>query len=68
MEGHWENEPGKGVPLTLVGWPDMEEERTRFAIDVPNLGSVILTHSWDGQFSGLKEFAPEDRPNATVVF
>lgn len=68
IEGHWENKPGEGVPLALIGWPDMEEERTRFAVNIPNLGSLILTHSWDGQFQGLKEFAPEDRPNATVVF
>jgi len=68
IEGHWENKPGEAVPLTLIGWPDMKEERTRFAVDIPHLGSLILTHSWDGQFKGLKEFAPEDRPNATVVF
>jgi len=68
LEGHWENKPGEGVPLALVGWPDMEEERTRFAVNIPRLGSLILTHSLDGQFPGLKEFAPEDRPNATVVF
>src|SRR5690606_32944036 len=68
IEGHWENKPGEGVPLTLIGWPDMEREETRFALNVPNLGSLILTHSLDGQFAGLKEFAPEDRPNATIVF
>ncbi|MYN12160.1 cytochrome ubiquinol oxidase subunit I [Pusillimonas sp. TS35] len=68
MEAHWENEEGKGVPLTLIGWPDMEAETTHFAVSVPHLGSLILTHSWDGQFPGLKSYAPEDRPNATVVF
>jgi len=68
IEGHWENTPGEGVPLTLIGWPDMQEERTRFAVNIPNLGSLILTHSLNGQFPGLKEFAPEDRPNSTVVF
>src|SRR5690606_5136493 len=68
IEGHWENEPGAGVPFTLVALPDMEEERNRYAIEIPRLGSLILTHSWDGQFPGLKEFPPEDRPNATVVF
>ena len=41
---------------------------THFAVEVPHLGSLILTHTWDGQFPGLKEFPPEDRPNATVVF
>lgn len=68
MEGHWENTPGEGVPLTLFAIPDMEQERNRYAVDIPNLGSLILTHSWDGQFAGLKEFAPEDRPNSTIVF
>jgi cytochrome d ubiquinol oxidase subunit I len=46
----------------------MRTETTRFAVDVPRLGSLILTHSWDGQIPGLKSFAPEDRPNSTVVF
>lgn len=68
IEGHWENHPGEGVPLILFGIPDMEAEATRYAIEVPRLGSLLLTHSWDGQFPGLKAFAPENRPNATVVF
>ena len=55
------------MPLILFGWPDMAREETRFALEIPRLGSLILTHSWDGQFPGLKEF-PEDRPNSTIVF
>lgn len=68
MEGHWENTPGEGVPLILFGVPDMAAETTRYALKIPNLGSLILTHEWNGQFPGLKEFAPEDRPNSLVVF
>lgn len=68
MEGHWENQPGKALPLYLFGWPDMEAEITRYGLAVPHLGSLILTHSWDGTIQGLKEFAPEDRPNATIIF
>ncbi len=68
IEGHWENKPGEAMPLTLFGWPDMEKEETRFALDIPRLGSLILTHSWDGQIKGLKEFPRGDRPNSTVVF
>lgn len=68
MEGHWENTPGEGVPLILFGWPDMAAETTKYAVELPHLGSLILTHSWAGQFKGLKEFAPEDRPNATIIF
>jgi cytochrome d ubiquinol oxidase subunit I len=67
IEGLWDTEKG-GTSLNLVGWPDMQAETTRYAIKVPHLGSVILTHSWSGEIQGLKDFAPEDRPNSTIVF
>ncbi|MBN6518730.1 cytochrome ubiquinol oxidase subunit I [Acinetobacter pittii] len=68
MEGHWETNHNEGMPLYLFGIPDMQEERTKYAVSIPNLGSLILTHSKDGSVKGLKDFAPEDRPNSTVVF
>ncbi len=68
IEGHWENTPGEPTPLTLVGWPDMEAERTRYALEIPALGSLILTHSSDKQVPALKDYPKEDRPNSTVVF
>ena len=66
MEGHWETR--RGAPLILFGWPDMAEERTRFAVEVPKLGSLILTHSWDGEVKGLKAWPPSERPNSLIVF
>lgn len=68
IEGHWEATPGEGTPLILFGWPDMEREETRYAVEIPRLGGLILAHSWDGEIQGLKEFPREDRPNSTVVF
>ncbi|SHM69792.1 cytochrome ubiquinol oxidase subunit I [Phytopseudomonas punonensis] len=68
IEGHWDNSSGEPTPLILFGWPDMEREETRFKIEVPYLGSLILTHSLDKQVPALKEFAKEDRPNSTIVF
>ena len=68
IEGHWQNQPGASVPLILFGWPDMTAETTRYALEVPHLGSLVLTHSWNGQIAGLKDFAPEDRPDSTIVF
>jgi cytochrome bd ubiquinol oxidase subunit I len=68
IEGHWENTPGKSVPLILFGLPDMAAQTTRYAIEVPYLGSLILTHDLHGHIPGLKEFAPEDRPNSAVIF
>ncbi|CAB3771877.1 membrane protein [Burkholderia sp. MSh2] len=67
IEGLWETEKG-GTALNLVGLPDMQAETTRYAIQLPHLGSLILTHSWDGEIRGLKEFAPQDRPYSPIIF
>ncbi|ATO18387.1 cytochrome ubiquinol oxidase subunit I [Acinetobacter sp. LoGeW2-3] len=68
IEGHWETNRGESMPLYLFGIPDMEAEETKYAVGIPKLGSLILTHSWDGEVPGLKDFAPEDRPNSLIVF
>ncbi|ADM98015.1 cytochrome ubiquinol oxidase subunit I [Dickeya dadantii] len=68
IEGHWDNPPGEPTPLILFGWPDMEQETTRYALEIPYLGSLILTHRLDQQVPALKSFPKEDRPNSTVVF
>ncbi len=66
MEGSWEARDG--APLTLFGLPNMAKERTDYAVEIPHLSSLILTHSWNGRVPGLKEFPREDRPNSAVVF
>ncbi|MGI4839142.1 MAG: cytochrome ubiquinol oxidase subunit I [Janthinobacterium lividum] len=68
IEGHWENVGNEPTPLVLFGWPDMKAETTRFKVEVPYLGSLILTHSLDKQIPALKSFPPEDRPNSTIIF
>lgn len=66
MEGHYETH--KGAPLILFGIPDDEAETVHWAIEIPKLGSMILTHHWDGEVKGLKEWPAEDRPPAEIVF
>ena len=66
IEARWDT--GRGVPLTLFALPDAAGETNRFAIDVPYLGSLILTHSLDGEVKGLKDFKAEDRPPVAIPF
>ncbi|MCB2053872.1 MAG: cytochrome ubiquinol oxidase subunit I [Geminicoccaceae bacterium] len=66
IEGHWESRAG--APLYLFGLPDMQAERTDYALAVPHLGSLILTHEWEGEVPGLSDFAAEDRPYAPLIF
>jgi cytochrome d ubiquinol oxidase subunit I len=68
IEGHWNNDEPGPTPLILFGWPDMQREETRFAVEIPVLGSLILNHSLTEPIPALKDFPPEDRPNATIVF
>jgi cytochrome d ubiquinol oxidase subunit I len=67
IEGLWETEKGS-TALNLIGFPDMDAELTRYAVKIPHLGSLILTHSWDGEIRGLKEFPKQDRPNSSLIF
>ena len=60
MKGLWDC--GRGVPASIIGWPDMTAERNLFEVAIPHLGSVYLTHSWDGAVQGLKAVPAADRP------
>jgi len=66
MEGHFETR--KGAPLILFGWPDQDAGEVRFALEVPKLGSLILTHSLDGEVLGLDQWPREDWPHVATVF
>ena len=66
IEARWET--ARQVPLTLFAWPDVTRERNDYALDIPILGSLILTHSWDGEVKGLKEVPPDDRPYVPLPF
>lgn len=66
MEGLWETT--KGAPFIVFGIPDRKAERTRYALEIPYAGSLILTHRLSGEVKGLKEVKPEDRPPVLWVF
>ena len=66
MEGDYETRTG--TPLILFGLPDNTAGETRDAIEVPHLGSLILTHDWNGTVRGLKDWPQTDWPNALLVF
>ena len=66
MEGIWHTE--RGAPLVLFAIPDEETQQNRFAIEVPKLASLILTHDKDGELQGLNEFAGEHPPVAPVFY
>ncbi|HEY0104877.1 MAG TPA: cytochrome ubiquinol oxidase subunit I, partial [Rhizomicrobium sp.] len=66
MEGLWDS--GRGVDATLIAWPDMALQKNLYEIAVPKLGSLYLTHSWNGYVQGLKAVPAADRPYVPIVF
>jgi cytochrome d ubiquinol oxidase subunit I len=65
MEGLWETR--EGAPLVLFGLPDSESRSNRFAVEVPRLASLILTHQLDGEIKGIDAF-PDAHPPIGPVF
>jgi cytochrome d ubiquinol oxidase subunit I len=66
MEGLWDG--GEGVPASLFAIPDQAAERNDLEIAIPKLGSLYLTHDWNGAVKGLKDFPAADRPSVIVVY
>lgn len=66
IEAHWDT--GSRVPLVLFALPDEAAETNRYALDVPVLGSLVLTHDPNGTVRGLKDWPAEDRPPVAIPF
>jgi len=66
MEGDWISEDH--APEILFGIPDMQAETTRYKVQIPLLGSLILTHSLNGKVPGLKDYPKQDRAPSFIVF
>ena len=66
IEGHFDTV--SAAPLILFGIPDAANSRINYRIEVPYLGSLILTHSLEGEVKGLKAFPADERPNALIPF
>jgi cytochrome d ubiquinol oxidase subunit I len=66
IEAVWETE--QPAPLVLFALPDQQAALNRFAVTIPHLGSLILTHSWNGALQGLRSVPPSDRPDVVICF
>ena len=67
MEGHWETWEGN-APLILFAWPNEMKLDNDFVVEIPKIGSWIVTGSFDGTIKGLKDFPASERPPVAVVF
>ena len=66
IEGHYETV--SSAPLILFGIPDSKEQKMNYVIEVPYLGSLLLTHTLDGTIQGMKEWPRDEQPPMGLVF
>ena len=66
MEGIWETQ--RGAPAVLLALPDPATQRNQYEVSIPKLAAFYLTHDWDGEVRGLKDFAPDHPPVAPVFW
>ncbi|MYM84999.1 cytochrome ubiquinol oxidase subunit I [Duganella sp. FT50W] len=66
MEGIWTTQ--KRVPAVLFGLPDEQAKENRFEIAIPQLASLYLTHTLEGEVKGLDQFEGKHPPVAPVFW
>ena len=66
MEGIWETQ--KGVPAVLFAIPDQATQSNHYEIAIPKLASFYLTHDWNGEIKGIKEFGDQHPPVGPVFW
>ncbi|MFU7528517.1 cytochrome ubiquinol oxidase subunit I [Qipengyuania sp. ASV99] len=67
MEGHYDSHPD-GAPLILFGIPDSESKTVRYAIEIPQLSSLILKHDLEAPLAGLDTIPDDKEPPVGMVF
>ena len=69
MEAHWQTNPaGQGVPFHVLAWPDPDRQENLWSLEIPNVLSVLTTHSLTGRIKGLREFPRQDQPPVAIPF
>jgi cytochrome d ubiquinol oxidase subunit I len=66
FEANWQTMDG--APFTIFGIPDEKAERTRLAVRVPKMLSMLVRFDPNGRVLGLDEFPKDERPPVFVPF
>ncbi|MDE8345349.1 MAG: cytochrome ubiquinol oxidase subunit I [Acidocella sp.] len=54
--------------LHLIGWPSVSQGKMLYDVAIPHLGSLILTHHWNGVVKGLDAWPKSQWPVVDVEF
>lgn len=65
MEGQFQTE--RGAPLRISGFPDVGAATTRYAVEIPKLGSFLAFEHFNAEVRGLTSFPANERPDPRLV-
>jgi cytochrome d ubiquinol oxidase subunit I len=66
MEGIWQDQ--RGAPALIFAIPNEQARRNDYALGIPGLASLILTHDLHGELKGLDSFPGAHPPVAPVFY
>ena len=66
FEAQWKTM--EGAPFTVFGIPDEKNERTRLAVRIPKMLSMLVHLDPEGKVLGLDEFPKDERPPVFLPF
>lgn len=64
IEAMWDTKPAP-ASITVIGWPDREDRKTHYAVEVPYVLGLIATRSLDGKVEGINDLS--DQAKARIV-
>ncbi|MBU3626968.1 cytochrome ubiquinol oxidase subunit I [Polynucleobacter sp. JS-Safj-400b-B2] len=66
IEGHYED--AKPAGIVVFGIPNDKNKKMDYALEIPYLGSIILTHSLDGEILGMNTWPQDEVPPMALPF
>ena len=66
IEAFWDTRTAEA--FHVIAWPDRKIAGNRWEVSIPRIGSLITAGSEKARITGLKAFAPRDRPPVFIGF
>jgi len=66
FEGFYETQ--RMAPGVIFGIPDNDEERLKYAIEIPGMVSLLSYGDWNAEVKGLKAFPKDERPPVHATY
>ncbi len=64
LEGEWDTQKAP-ANFNLIAFPDQAKQKNDFAIQIPDVLGLIVTHNWNQQITGIKDLVKDNEARIT---